>query len=304
MQTEQPFSISFEFFPPKTIQGKSALQEAMLVMEKADPHFYSVTFGAGGSTKQGTLETVHMLREKTSHAIAPHLTCVALSRAEILTSLMQYKELGVTRIVALRGDVPSGIGLAPSDLTYASDLVHFIREVTGDHFHIEVAAYPEFHPQAKSSLDDILNLKRKYEAGANSAITQYFFNPDAYFYYLDHCAKLAIHLPIVPGIMPISKFSNLANFSNRCGAEIPRWMRKRLEAYSDDEVSIMQLGIEIVYRLCERLISGGAPGLHFYTLNKAELTMKLLAMLNLLPERIQPTLEQPHAILQKSHSLN
>lgn len=272
-------NLSFEFFPPKTPEGNQHLSEAAKLFSEYNPHFFSVTFGAGGSTRSGTMEAVKMLQQLSSVPVAPHLSCVGSTRDEIVEVLKQYKDLGAKRIVALRGDLPSGMGGQAGDFKYASELVALIREVTGDHFYIEVAAYPEIHPQAISVIDDILNLKRKYEAGANSAITQYFFNPDSYFYYLDECAKYDINIPIIPGIMPINQFNKLIQFSQMCGAEIPLWIRKRIEAYGDDAESIKIFGIEIVYNLCQRLIAGGAPGLHFYTLNKAEPTGTLIKAL-------------------------
>jgi methylenetetrahydrofolate reductase (NADPH) len=203
---------------------------------------------------------------------------MGLTRAQVKDMLMHYQQMGVKRLVALRGDLPSGMVQA-GDLVYASELVAFARAETGEAFHIEVAAYPEFHPQALTPHEDVLNLKRKYEAGANSAITQYFFNPDAYFYYVDDCAKQGIHFPIVPGIMPITQFSRLARFSDQCGAEIPRWIRKRLEVYENDPAAIKAFGLEVVYTLCEQLTKGGAPGLHFYTLNKSEAVAELFHLL-------------------------
>jgi len=273
-------TISFEFFPPKTPEGTVNLAESAVQLATQRPDFFSVTFGAGGSTREGTLDAVAMLQDKTAVPVAPHLSCMGTDRAQIVELLHHYKSMGVRRIVALRGDIPSGMGEA-GELKYASDLVALIREVTGDYFTIEVAAYPEMHPQAVNMEADVLNLKRKYEAGANSAITQYFFNPDAYFYLLDDCARLSINMPITPGIMLISQYSKLARFSEACGAEIPRWMRKRFESYGDDIDSIKSFGHEVVYRLCQRLIAGGAPGLHFYTLNRAEESMQVMKLLNL-----------------------
>lgn len=273
-------SISFEFFPPKTAEGTATLQAAAENLAEYHPNFMSVTFGAGGSTRSGTIDTVAMLKKQTGLNIAPHLSCVGSSAADLHDILHQYKAMGVHRLVALRGDMPSGM-INAGEFHYASDLVKFIREQTGNHFYIEVAAYPEFHPQAKSTNDDVQNLKRKYDAGANSAITQYFFNADAYFYYLDDAAKAGIDIPVVPGIMPITQFANLARFSDTCGAEIPRWIRKRLESYGDDSHSIQQFGLEVVGGLCQQLLSGGAPGLHFYTLNKDKPSIEIMTHLDI-----------------------
>lgn len=285
--------ISFEFFPPKTVEGTAHLCESAMLLASCQPHFFSVTFGAGGSTRKGTVETVTMLQQKTPIFIAPHLACIGSNRDEILEILYHYKLMGVRRIVALRGDLPKNFEKV-GDVKFASELVTLIRAATGSYFHIDVAAYPEIHPQAQNAFDDVLNLKRKYEAGANSAITQYFFNPDAYFYYLDECSKQAINLPITPGIMPITQFSKLARFSDLCGAEIPRWIRKRLEAYQDDD-SVKKFGLEVIFHLCEQLVKGGAPGLHFYTLNRADTTMDLLHLLGISSARskkVTPSLQE------------
>ncbi len=280
MSTKNASLISFEFFPPKTAEGLTNLTGAAKKLLEYQPNFMSVTFGAGGSTRSGTIDTVALLQKETGISIAPHLACIGSTIHEINQIVKEYQAMGIKRLVALRGDMPSGMVNA-GELHYASELVELIRAETGDYFHIEVAAYPEFHPQAKSVADDVLNLKRKYDAGANSAITQYFFNPDAYFHYLDDCASLGIHIPVVPGIMPITQFSNLARFSDICGAEIPRWMRKRLESYGDDVDSIQKFGLEVVSKLCERLLAGGAPGLHFYTLNKDKACVDIIKQLNL-----------------------
>lgn len=268
-------TISFEFFPPKTDDGVTQLLQAAKDLANANPEYFSVTFGAGGSTRDGTVDTVNKLRELTKVDVAPHLSCIASSPSQVTEMLDRYKQQGVTRLVALRGDLPSGMGQG-GELRYASDLVDVIRKHTGDHFTIAVAAYPEIHPQAKSATDDVMNLKRKVEAGANYAITQYFFNADAYFYYLDECEKSGIHVPVIPGIMPITQFARLARFSDVCGAEIPRWIRKRLESYGDDSESVKAFGHEVVFELCSQLLEGGAPGLHFYTLNRAEASLGLL----------------------------
>lgn len=273
-------NLSFEFFPPKTAAGMERLTKTVKTLSNFSPQFFSVTFGAGGSTRDGTLETVTTLLQKTKTNVAPHISCIGSTHAEIASLLQTYKTLGLNRIVALRGDLPSGMGTS-GPFKYACDLVKLIRTTTDDHFHIEVAAYPEIHPQAKSVRDDVLNLKRKYDAGANSAITQYFFNTDGYFYLADECRKQHVDMPIVPGIMPITQFEKLARFSDACGAEIPRWIRKRLESYGDDLASVQQFGIEVVYNLCQNLLAGGAPGLHFYTLNKSEATVEIIKLLDL-----------------------
>jgi methylenetetrahydrofolate reductase (NADPH) len=262
----KPF-FSFEFFPPQTPEGVKKLSATRKQLAQLKPEFFSVTFGAGGSTQDRTLETIAQIKAE-GYTAAPHLSCIGATRENISALLNNYKKMDIRRIVALRGDLPSGMG-SIGEFQYANELVSFIRAQTGDHFHIEVAAYPEFHPQAKSAHDDILNFKRKIAAGADSAITQYFYNADSYFYFIDECHKLGITIPIVPGIMPIVKFAQLARFSDACGAEIPRWMRRKLEGYGDDSAAIQAFGLDVVTRLCERLLAGGAPGLHFYTLNQA-----------------------------------
>ncbi len=263
----QDFELSFEFFPPKTADGIDKLRETRKVLSSFNPEFFSVTFGAGGSTRDRTMETVLEI-QREGHQAAPHISCISSSKAEIRELLQTYQSQGIKRLVALRGDVPSG-EVSAGDFRYASELVEFIRAETGDHFFIEVAAYPEFHPEAKSPSADLLNLKRKMDAGANSAITQYFYNADAYFRFVDQCTELGISQPIVPGIMPIYNITQLARFSNVCGAEIPRWLKMRLEEYGDDMASIRALGIDVVSELCETLIVWGVPSLHFYTLNQS-----------------------------------
>jgi len=258
---------SFEFFPPQTSEGVEKLAATRKQLAALQPDYFSVTFGAGGSTRERTLEIVRQIKAEELQ-VAPHLSCVGSTRDNIRSILQIYQQLGVRRIVALRGDLPSGMATT-GEFQYANELVSFIRAQTGEHFHIEVAAYPEFHPQAKSARDDILNFKRKVAAGADSAITQYFYNADSYFYFVDECRKLGITIPIVPGIMPILKYSQLARFSDMCGAEIPRWMRKTLEGYGDDNESVQAFGLDVVTQLCEKLLAGGVPGLHFYTLNQA-----------------------------------
>jgi methylenetetrahydrofolate reductase (NADPH) len=265
MQNSRNFS--FEFFPPKTPEGKAKLRAAWQQLAQLKPRFFSVTFGAGGSTQQGTLDTVLEIRAGGQNA-APHISCVASSKAEIAATLSRYRENDIRHVVALRGDMPSGLASA-GELRYANELVAFIRETTGDWFNIEVACYPEYHPQTRNAADELKNFKRKVDAGANSAITQYFYNADAYFRFVDECAAAGISVPIVPGIMPIGNFSQLARFSDACGAEIPRWMRIKLEGYRDDTASIRAFGLDVVTALCDKLLEAGAPGLHFYTLNQA-----------------------------------
>jgi methylenetetrahydrofolate reductase (NADPH) len=271
--------ISFEFFPPQTPEGLKKLGETCRKLAARNPEYFSVTFGAGGSTRERTLEAVKQIKNDGYDA-APHLSCVGSTRENIRAVLNTYKELGIRRIVALRGDLPSGMAIT-GEFHYANELVSFIRAETGDYFRLEVAAYPEFHPQARSPHDDLLNFKRKAEAGANSAITQYFYNPDAYFRFVDECHKQGVTIPIVPGIMPIVKFSQLARFSDNCGAEIPRWMRKTLESYGDDSDAVQAFGLDVVTRLCEKLLAGGAPGLHFYTLNQAAPSLEILERLDI-----------------------
>ena len=266
-QRKHPRAFSFEFFPPKTPEGKAKLSATWKQLAQLKPRFFSVTFGAGGSTQQGTLDTVLEIRA-AGHEAAPHLSCVASSKAEIKAILAHYKENGIRHIVALRGDLPSGVAMA-GELRYANELVSFIRETTGDWFNIEVACYPEYHPQTRNAPDEVTNFKRKIDAGANAAMTQYFYNPDAYFRFVDECEAAGITVPIVPGIMPINNFSQLARFSDACGAEIPRWMRIKLEGYRDDTASIRSFGLDVVTALCDKLLTAGAPGLHFYTLNQA-----------------------------------
>jgi methylenetetrahydrofolate reductase (NADPH) len=261
--TRQLFS--FEFFPPQTPEGVEKLAATRKRLAPLKPEFFSVTFGAGGSTQDRTMDTIRQIKAEGYNA-APHLSCVGSTRENIRGILNTYKEMGIERIVALRGDLPSGMG-SIGEFQYANELVSFIRAQTGDHFHIEVAAYPEFHPQAKSAQEDILNFKRKVAAGADSAITQYFYNADGYFRFVDACRKLGVSVPIVPGIMPIVKFAQLARFSDACGAEIPRWMRKTMESFGDDNESVQAFGLDVVTQLCEKLLAGGAPGLHVYTLN-------------------------------------
>jgi methylenetetrahydrofolate reductase (NADPH) len=261
---------SFEFFPTKTEAGHEKLLNTARRLAEYQPDFFSCTYGAGGSTRDRTLNTVLQLDRDVKVPTAPHLSCVGDSKAELRQLLATYKDNGIRRIVALRGDLPSGMGLASGELRYANELVEFIRAETGDHFHIEIAAYPEMHPQARNFEDDLKNFVRKAQAGADSAITQYFFNADSYFHFVERVRKLGVELPIVPGIMPITNYTSLARFSDACGAEIPRWIRKQLEAYGDDVASIQAFGEQVISEMCEKLLDGGAPGLHFYTLNQAE----------------------------------
>ncbi|MDM9649914.1 methylenetetrahydrofolate reductase [NAD(P)H] [Ectopseudomonas oleovorans] len=260
---------SFEFFPTKTEAGHEKLMDVARQLAAYKPDFFSCTYGAGGSTRDRTLNTVLQLDGEIKVPTAPHLSCVGDSKAELRELLNLYKNAGIKRIVALRGDLPSGMGMASGELRYANELVEFIRTETGDHFHIEVAAYPEMHPQARNFESDIANFVRKAKAGADSAITQYFFNADSYFYFVERVQKLGVDIPVVPGIMPITNYSKLARFSDACGAEIPRWVRKQLEAYGDDSDSIRAFGEQVITEMCERLLQGGAPGLHFYSMNLA-----------------------------------
>jgi methylenetetrahydrofolate reductase (NADPH) len=270
---------SFEFFPPQTPEGVEKLAATRRQLAPLKPEFFSVTFGAGGSTQDRTVETIRQIKAE-GHNAAPHLSCVGSTRENVRAMLDTYKDMGIRRIVALRGDLPSGMH-SIGEFQYANELVSFIRAQTGDHFHIEVAAYPEFHPQARSAQDDILNFKRKVAAGADSAITQYFYNADGYFRFVDACRKLGVTVPIVPGIMPIVKFVQLARFSDACGAEIPRWMRKTLEGLGDDSEAVQAFGLDVVTQLCEKLLAGGAPGLHFYTLNHAGPSIEIWKRLGL-----------------------
>ena len=265
--------ISMEFFPPQTPAGVDKLRAVRAQLAELKPAFFSCTFGAGGSTRDRTLETV-LETQAEGHQAAPHLSCIGSTRENLRAILSQYQAAGIRRIVALRGDLPSGMAVA-GEFSYANELVEFIRQETGDCFEIEVAAYPEVHPQARSAIIDLENFKRKVDAGADSAITQFFYNADSYDYFVEAAQKMGVSIPIVPGIMPIASFSNLARFAGNCGAEIPRWLAKRLEAYGDDVESIRAFGLDVVTELCARLLKNGAPGLHFYTLNQAALTTEI-----------------------------
>lgn len=265
-----PHNFSIEFFPPKTEEGTEKLRVTRAKLAELNPKYFSVTFGAGGTTQQGTLDTVVEIRKEGFDA-APHLSCVGGTRDSIRQILQTYKDHGIHRLVALRGDLPSGYGMG-GEFRYASELVEFIRAETGDWFQIEIAAYPEMHPQAKSPQDDLNNFVRKVKAGANAAITQYFYNADAYFQFVENAQKAGVSIPIVAGIMPITNSSQLMRFSEMCGAEIPRWVRLKLASYGDDSASIKAFGLDVVTQMCERLLAGGAPGLHFYSLNQAAAT--------------------------------
>jgi methylenetetrahydrofolate reductase (NADPH) len=273
-------SFSFEFFPPKTPEGAEKLRAVRDRLAAVKPEFFSVTFGAGGSTREGTWNTVTEIAH-AGHAVAPHISCIGTTRGDVARLIADYRAQGIRRLVALRGDLPSGAGTGGGDFRYANELVQFIRAETGDWFHIEVAAYPEFHPQSRSAEDDLRNFARKVAAGADSAITQYFYNSDAYFRFVEEAQKLGVSVPIVPGIMPITNYTQLARFSDACGAEIPRWIRMRLQGFGDDRESIRAFGLDVVTDLCEQLLAVGAPGLHFYTMNQAEPTLALWQRLGL-----------------------
>jgi len=267
-------AFSFEFFPPKTADGIEKLRENRAKLAQYNPEFFSVTFGAGGSTRDRTMDTVLEIHQEGFQA-APHISCVSASKEEIRDLLKTYQERGIKRLVALRGDVPSG-EVSAGDFKYAVELVEFIRAETGNQFHIEVAAYPEFHPEARTPKADLLNLKRKVDAGADSAITQYFYNADAYFRFVDQCEAAGINVPIVPGIMPIYNITQLARFSSVCGADIPRWLKMRLEEYGEDIDSLRAFGVDVVSELCETLQAWGVPSLHFYTLNRSTMISKVI----------------------------
>ncbi|MBL1141986.1 MAG: methylenetetrahydrofolate reductase [NAD(P)H] [Proteobacteria bacterium] len=270
MESQKQYTptFSFEFYPPKTPEAIGKLQTTQAELAKLNPDFFSVTFGAGGSTRDMTFETVVDIHNKTGIIAAPHISCIGSESNDIKAILDKYIESGITRIVALRGDLPSG-SVGYGHFRYANELIEFIRKETGDHFHIEVAAYPEFHPQAPNPRADIENFKKKIDAGANGAITQYFYNPFAYYRFIDSCEKIGLDIPIVAGIMPIVSCTQLQRFSEACGAEIPRWILKRLQEFGDDRVSIREFGVDVTTELCEQLLTNGAPGLHFYTMNQS-----------------------------------
>ncbi len=274
-----PHSFSIEFFPPKTPEGVEKLRVVRRTLAEMRPEYFSVTFGAAGSTQAGTRDTVLEIHGEGLSA-APHLSCMGRTRADLREIISEYKAQGIRRLVALRGDLPSGFGGSFGELHYASELIEFIRAETGDWFHIEAAAYPEMHPQAKSPQDDLQNFVRKVKAGADAAITQYFYNADAYFRFVDDARKLGVDVPIVAGIMPITNYTQLVRFSDMCGAEIPRWVRLKLASFGDDAASIRAFGLDVVAQMCERLLTGGAPGLHFYTLNQAGPTLAIWQRLN------------------------
>jgi methylenetetrahydrofolate reductase (NADPH) len=269
-----PPVLSVEFSPPRTADGAERLRATRAALGAVAPAFYSVTYGAGGSTREGTLAATLEMHAAGLHAV-PHLSCVASTRATVRELLRTYRDAGIGHLVALRGDAPSGMSGSAGEFRYAADLVALVRDEFGDAFRIEVAAYPETHPQSRSPAEDVRNFVRKIEAGADAAITQYFYNEDAYARFVDEVAALGCHVPIVPGIMPITNFTQLARFSDNCGAEIPRWIRRRLEAYGDDSASIRAFGADVVARLCRRLLDRGAPGLHFYTMNLAAPTLEV-----------------------------
>lgn len=274
---------SIEFFPPKTAEGAEKLRATRARLAALGPAYFSVTFGAGGSTQAGTRDTVLEI-QREGYQAAPHLSCIGRSRQDLREILAEFKSHGIRRVVALRGDLPSGFGavdFSSGEFHYANELIEFIRAETGDWFHIETAAYPEMHPQAKSPQDDLNNFARKVAAGANAAITQYFYNADAYFRFMEEVRRIGVTIPVVAGIMPITNYSQLMRFSEMCGAEIPRWIRLKLASFGDDTASIKAFGLDVVTHLCEQLLDGGAPGLHFYTLNQAAATEEIWQRLDL-----------------------
>ena len=279
-QNNRHRTFSCEFFPPSTEKGMSNLLKARQDLEQAmSPAFFSVTFGAGGSNRDRTLEAVKQLRAANNTDVAPHISCIGSTRGQIDDLLQSYIDMGVKRLVVLRGDIPQD-GKVEGDFRYASELVAHIRETTGGHFHIEVAAYPEYHPESPTPADDFAHFANKVRAGANSAITQYFYNIEAWLRLVDQCETANLGIPVVPGIMPITNYANLVRFSDNCGADIPRWIRKNLEAWQDDKESLLAFGAEVVSRLCQQLLEQGAPGLHFYTLNQSAATLAIWANLS------------------------
>jgi methylenetetrahydrofolate reductase (NADPH) len=281
MSIQSNLTISCEFFPPRTDKGMVKLRETRKQLEVLKPAFFSVTFGAGGSTQEKTIETVKEIQQQSSFDAAPHLSCIGSTHDNILKLLEDYQANDIRRIVALRGDAPSGWAGSIGEFQYANELVEFIRAKTGSYFHIEVAAYPDFHPQSRSAKADLDFFVQKVRAGADSAITQYFYNADAYFDLINNCTQRGVDIPIIPGIMPITNYEQLIRFSDTCGAEVPRWLRKRLADLQDDTKSLQDFGLDVITKLCERLLAGGAPGLHFYTLNKADYTLEVIKRLSL-----------------------
>lgn len=282
-QQAHPAHFSIELFPPRTDAGREKLPAVVAELAQLAPAYFSVTFGAGGSTQDGTFETVQMVQRTTGLEAAPHISCIGSTRERIAGLLERYREAGITRLVALRGDLPAtahGTG-APGEFRFANELIEYIRATTGGHFKIEVAAYPEMHPQARNPDVDFANFRRKVEAGANAAITQYFYNAQAYTAFIDRCEAAGLSIPVVPGVMPITNYAQLTRFSDACGAEIPRWVRLKLEQLQDDGDSLQAFGLEVVSRLCEDLLAAGAPGLHFYALNKVEPVTQLWRNLGL-----------------------
>lgn len=279
-QSDSQKTFSFEFFPPRSPEAEAVLAESQMKLAELKPDYFSVTFGAGGSTRDKTMETALAVRNATGVDVAPHISCVGYSIPEIRNVLNEYREQGFKRIVALRGDPPSG-GVGRGPINYANELVELIRKETGDYFHIEVACYPEFHPQAVSAEKDLEYFKQKVDAGADSAITQYFFNPYAYFHFIDDCESMGIDIPVVPGIMPISNREQLVRFSRMCGAEIPLWILRRLESFRDDIESIRSFGVDVISELCSALLAGGAPGLHIYSMNRSAASQKIWKNLGL-----------------------
>ncbi len=277
-----PTDISFEFFPPRTEEQKLILEATWQKLARLSPHYLSVTFGAGGSTLDATRATVMALLRDTGVPVAPHISCMVQSRGVLRALLQDYRQAGVCRLVVLRGDRPDGVS-GPGPFQYASELVSFIRQEFADQFHITVASYPEFHPESPSADSDLEYFRRKVEAGADSSVTQYFYNADSYFRFVDDCHRMGVHIPVTPGIMPITNYRQLSHFSSMCGAEIPQWMRRRLEGFGNDAAAIRDFGLDAVSRLCERLLAGGAPGLHLYTLNRANASLMLYQRLNALP---------------------
>ena len=267
-------SVSFEFFPPRTEEGVLKLDKTIEALSIYSPEFFSVTFGAGGSTKTKTLETVLRIKTSNNNGV-PHLSCISASKEEVRSLLNEYKAHDINHLVALRGDNPSG-AISHGDFKYANELISFIREETGEYFHIQAGAYPEYHPEADSATDDLNNFKRKIDAGADSAITQFFFNADAYFRFIEECQKNSISVPIIPGIMPIYNIKQLSRFASNCGAEIPRWLRLKLESYDDDIQSLRDYGVDVISELCETLIQYGVPGIHFYTLNESKIVSRII----------------------------